>query len=142
MSIPRSKSRSSTFRSDSGNRTYIITTSRITSGDEWKYRNGLSDFGLLITVGYHRSALAASIPLTMPRPDMTALLARFDRRSPRLAQADRDHSAQRLKKKGQGLPLLRAPSENGGLDRVEDIVDGNTEPRVREQGMGGQLLEI
>lgn len=40
MSIPRSNSRSSTFRSDSGNRTYIITTSRITSGDELYRRNG------------------------------------------------------------------------------------------------------
>jgi hypothetical protein len=36
MSIPRSNSRSSTFRSYSGNRTYIITTRRITSGDELK----------------------------------------------------------------------------------------------------------
>jgi hypothetical protein len=36
MSIPRSNSRSSTFRKLSGNRTYIITTSRITSGDELK----------------------------------------------------------------------------------------------------------
>ena len=36
MSIPRSNSRSSTFRSDSGKRTYISTTSRITSGDELK----------------------------------------------------------------------------------------------------------
>ncbi len=36
MSIPRSNSRSSTFRNDSGNRTYISTTSRITSGDELK----------------------------------------------------------------------------------------------------------
>ena len=35
-SIPRSNSRSSTFLSDKGNRTYIITTRRITSGDELK----------------------------------------------------------------------------------------------------------
>ena len=40
MSMSRSNSRSSTFRSDSGKRTYIITTSRITSGDELKHRNG------------------------------------------------------------------------------------------------------
>ena len=33
MSIPRSAKRSSTFRSDSGYRTYIITTRRITSGE-------------------------------------------------------------------------------------------------------------
>ncbi len=33
---PRSNSRSSTFRSDKGKRTYIITTNRITSGDELK----------------------------------------------------------------------------------------------------------
>ena len=31
MSIPRSNSRSSTLRSDNGNRTYIITTRRIGS---------------------------------------------------------------------------------------------------------------
>jgi len=36
MSIPRSNSRSSTFRNESGNRTYISTTNRITSGDELK----------------------------------------------------------------------------------------------------------
>jgi hypothetical protein len=34
MSIPRSSSRSSTLRGDNGDHTYIITTSRITSGDE------------------------------------------------------------------------------------------------------------
>jgi hypothetical protein len=33
MSIPRSAKRSSTFRSDSGYRTYIMTTRRITSGE-------------------------------------------------------------------------------------------------------------
>jgi hypothetical protein len=33
MSIPRSAKRSSTLRSDSGYRTYIITTRRITSGE-------------------------------------------------------------------------------------------------------------
>ena len=36
MSIPRSQGRSSTFRKLSGKRTYIITTRRITSGDELK----------------------------------------------------------------------------------------------------------
>jgi hypothetical protein len=36
MSMPRSASRSSTFRRLSGKRTYIITTRRITSGDELK----------------------------------------------------------------------------------------------------------
>ncbi len=36
MSIPRSASRSSTFLSDSGNFTYIITTSRLISGEELK----------------------------------------------------------------------------------------------------------
>lgn len=45
-SIPRSKSRCPTFRSDNGNRMYISTTRRITSGDELKYRNGLSDLAL------------------------------------------------------------------------------------------------
>jgi hypothetical protein len=41
MSIPRSARRSSTLRSDSGYRTYIITTRRMTSGELLKYRNGL-----------------------------------------------------------------------------------------------------
>ena len=41
MSIPRSASRSSTLRSDSGYRTYIITTRRMTSGELLKYWNGL-----------------------------------------------------------------------------------------------------
>jgi hypothetical protein len=56
MSIPRSNSRSSTFRSDSGKRTYIITTRRITSGDELKRRNGLGGSALdlrLIHTRYH-----------------------------------------------------------------------------------------
>src|ERR1022692_1208785 len=38
--MPRSCSRSSTLRSESGYFTYIITTRRITSGDELKCRNG------------------------------------------------------------------------------------------------------
>src|SRR6185437_5509689 len=41
MSIPRSAKRSSTLRSDSWYRTYIITTRRMTSGEPLKYRNGL-----------------------------------------------------------------------------------------------------
>ena len=44
MSIPRSWSRSSTLRSESGYRTYIMTTRRMTSGDELKCRNGLRGF--------------------------------------------------------------------------------------------------
>ena len=52
MSMPRSNSRSSTLRSDSGCRTYISTTSRITSGEESNQRNGLS--GLAMAVGYRR----------------------------------------------------------------------------------------
>ena len=40
MSIPRSASRSSTLRSESGYLTYIITTKRMTSGELLKYRNG------------------------------------------------------------------------------------------------------
>ena len=37
MSIPRSASKSSTLRSDSGYLTYIITTRRMTSGELLKY---------------------------------------------------------------------------------------------------------
>ena len=40
--MPRSNSRSSTFLSDRGYFTYIITTSRITSGELLKQRNGLA----------------------------------------------------------------------------------------------------
>jgi hypothetical protein len=36
MLIPRSNSRSSTFGSESGKRTYILATKRITSGEELK----------------------------------------------------------------------------------------------------------
>ena len=45
MSMPRSKSRSSTLGSDSGYLTYIMTTSRITSGEESNQRNGPSGLG-------------------------------------------------------------------------------------------------
>jgi hypothetical protein len=41
MSIPRSDSRSSTLRSDSGYFTYIITARRIISGELLKYWKGL-----------------------------------------------------------------------------------------------------
>ena len=44
-SMPRSNSRSSTFRNDSRNRSYIITTRRTNSGDELKQREGLAGFG-------------------------------------------------------------------------------------------------
>jgi len=44
MLMPRSNSRSSTFLKDSGNRTYISTASRITSGEELKRLNGLAGF--------------------------------------------------------------------------------------------------
>ena len=47
-STPRSWSRSPTFRSDKGNRTYIITARRMISGLVRKYRNGLR---LLIYAG-------------------------------------------------------------------------------------------
>jgi hypothetical protein len=49
LSIRRSNSRSSTFCSDSGNSTYIVTTSLITSGDELKERIGSA--ALLIQAG-------------------------------------------------------------------------------------------
>ncbi len=62
MSIPRSWSRSSTCRSDSGKRTYIITAKRMTSGEVLKYRNGF-----LIHGGYGVCLTSSSwIPLTLP----------------------------------------------------------------------------
>jgi hypothetical protein len=45
MSMPRSNSKYSTFRSDSGNRTYIIATRRMISGEELK-RKGLAGLAL------------------------------------------------------------------------------------------------
>jgi len=44
MSIPRAASGSSTFRKLGGKGTYIITTSRMISGEGLKYRNGLAGF--------------------------------------------------------------------------------------------------
>ena len=64
MSIPRSASRSSTFLSDTGYLTYTITTSRITSGDELKQRNGLAGLAAdlrLIGVRYHRAAPSTTL---------------------------------------------------------------------------------
>ena len=59
MSMPRSCSRSSTFRSESGNRTYIITARRMISGDVLKYRNGLA----FIPPAYEaKSAASKTIP--------------------------------------------------------------------------------
>ena len=46
MSIPRSASKSSTSRRDSGYLTYIITASRITSGELLKQRNGFGGLAL------------------------------------------------------------------------------------------------
>jgi len=59
MSIPRSNNRSSTLRSDSGYRTYIITTSLITSGEESNQRNGLG--ALVIPQPYTARSAAAKI---------------------------------------------------------------------------------
>jgi len=61
----RSKSTSSTLHSDNGNRTYILTTRRITSGDELKRWNGLGgralDFRLI-----HRRYYPPAPPTTWP----------------------------------------------------------------------------
>src|SRR5271165_5875387 len=62
MSIPRSASRSSTLRSDSGYLTYIITTRRMTSGELLKYRNGL-----LMAQAYNGQGLRQAFNLTLPR---------------------------------------------------------------------------
>ncbi len=72
ISILRSASRSFTFRSESGDRTYIITTKRMISGDELKYRNGLSGLrGLGMPLPYPircvslTSALALKVPINL-----------------------------------------------------------------------------
>jgi hypothetical protein len=62
--MPRSNRKFSTLRSESGNRTYIITTRRINSGDESKQRNGLAGFARdlrLIRTEYRRDASAATL---------------------------------------------------------------------------------
>jgi hypothetical protein len=51
------------FETDSGNRVYIITVGRITSGDVLKYRNGLA----FIPKAYGaKSVVRKPIPLTLP----------------------------------------------------------------------------
>src|SRR5579872_1585704 len=60
MSIPRSNSRSSTLRRLGGYRTYTITASWITCGDELKYRKGLEDLGF---------AAGVMPPDIQPKPD-------------------------------------------------------------------------
>src|SRR5271166_1753761 len=71
MSNPRSASRSSTLRSESGYRTYIITTKRITSGELLKYRNGL-----LMAQAYHGQRRREKTGLTVP----FSAMANVDRR--------------------------------------------------------------
>ena len=64
-----SNSRSSTFRRDSGKRMYIITTSRMISGDEWKYRNGLAGLrgrGMASLYPLRCSIASGAILLTLP----------------------------------------------------------------------------
>ena len=60
MSIPRSNNRSSTLRRLSGKRTYIITTSRITSADELKYLNGFADLVIQPVYPHHDPAAICS----------------------------------------------------------------------------------
>lgn len=64
MSIPRSASRSSTFLSYSGYFTYIITTKRITAGDELKQRK---DYATLLEI------CGALPPASSANPDATLL---------------------------------------------------------------------
>ena len=62
ISTPRSCSKSSTCRSESGYRTYIITAKRMISGDVLKYRKGL-----LIRECYENAIFGSSeFPLTLP----------------------------------------------------------------------------
>ena len=70
MSMPRSNSRSSTFRSESGKRTYIKTTNWITSGEESNQRNGLSGLAMLIDQG--RGPFWAKPNFGPTRPSVTS----------------------------------------------------------------------
>jgi hypothetical protein len=58
---------SSTLRSDSGYRTYIITTRRMTSGELLKYRNGL------LMHEANTAGTAREFPLTPPSPRVDTL---------------------------------------------------------------------
>ena len=64
ISMPRLCSRSSTFRSESGNRTYIITARRMISGLVRKYLNG----SRFVILERYKAAPPGSIriPLTLP----------------------------------------------------------------------------
>ena len=67
------------FRNDSGKRTYIITTRRMTSGDELKQRNGLGDFALdfcFMDACYLRQTRSATLVCQCPAVSSRAL---FDR---------------------------------------------------------------
>jgi hypothetical protein len=78
MSIQRSASRSSTLRSDSGYRTYIITTTRITSGELSKYRNGLwPDASLAQTPRAFRLTKPDTLLITAPAPSRTTADNKF-----------------------------------------------------------------
>ena len=74
MSMPRSCSRSSTLRSESGKRTYIMTASRMTSGLLWKYLKG-SRF--VMAEGYE-AALPGSTGFILTKPGLK--LAALDAR--------------------------------------------------------------
>ncbi len=84
--------RSSTFRSDSGKRTSISTTNRITSGDELKQRNGE---GVRSICG--SSASASSISASLPRSSESTSgsdlqFAPIERLDPAHHQAPADHA--------------------------------------------------
>lgn len=75
ISWPRSCSRSSTFRSESGNRTYIMTARRMISCEVLKYLKGP---GLVLRKCYSAPCPAATrVPLTLPAPDLGAIVTRF-----------------------------------------------------------------
>ncbi len=69
ISIPRSESRSSTLGKLSGERTYIIITRRMISGDQLDYRNGLAGvLGLDMTpvLPFDEIPLVGAFALTVP----------------------------------------------------------------------------
>lgn len=68
-SIPRSCRRSSTFRSDGGNRIYIITPSWMFSGEALKYRKGLL---LIFEANRPTRPSQDAVPLTSPFQSLNA----------------------------------------------------------------------
>ena len=104
MSMPLSCRRSSTLRSDNGNRIYIITASRMISGEVLKYRKGLR---FVMPSGY-----AAALPcsshfvLTVPMGAQPMLALREPNR-PSVAESSHAMACRYFRNAGSIFQLAR-----------------------------------